>query len=437
MNVFAKRTARKQSGAALLAFLLVFVTAASFALLKDLNATATKSYRDKQTWRALAEAKAALIGRAVSHSMSPGTLLLPDRRADGNYDGYTDCPPVTVAVTNNLLLGRLPWRTPTNPIITNPCPAPPNGLSVNVRDATGERLWYVVSRNLVYDGTRTPSWPSADLLLESTSGWITVRNATGAVVSNQVAFVVFAPGEPLGYQNRTVSTPPPTPRHYLDRVIIGGTWYRNDNADQDFIIYPNSDTTPSNTDQFNDQLLYVTIDELVDIVQKRTIAEAQNALKQFYQSNLYYPFAAKLDDGTGGCDPTTFHGLLPLFNGACAPPASLTLPASFTSNKWNEHINYALAPGCDNTLPPGCSGAVWLTAGASSTYGAIVIGAGRTITQPPYADSKGGPQGLRASPSVMADYLDSVENTDGDTFYDDPGTPTTASYNDRVAGIAP
>ena len=98
---------RTEAGAALLAFLLVLLVGGSYALLGDAKSLAqrAKLEESRKTSEALAEAKAALIGYAVSAKLTPpgscatnasrcprpGDLPCPDR----NNDGYAENSPAT------------------------------------------------------------------------------------------------------------------------------------------------------------------------------------------------------------------------------------------------------------------------------------------------------------------------------------------------------
>jgi hypothetical protein len=433
----------------LLGFLLLLVIVSSFALLKDMNSMATNVERDHQTMRTLAEAKAALITWAVSHPANPGMLPFPDGRNDLNYDGTSDCP-TAATFSNALLLGRFPWRGDINP--NNPCAAPHTGISVDLRDGAGEALWYAVSRNLVHRGSApvcaSTGWPNTGLdalrinpSSAINSRWITVRNANGTLRSNRVAFVVLAPGPPVGNQNRNGTAPPAN--RYLDSVTVSGTTYSNSDtpssatAPFDFIIYPDSDTTPQAGDRFNDVLIYVTIDELLREVEKRAVAQASKELREFFRTNNYYPFPADLGGASAACDASNLTGFLPMTAGSCTGSSTLSFTQApwFTCQKWNEHIYYAVAPACTGSTL-GCSGVGFLTSGVLNNMKALVIGAGPSIVDEPYALSKGAPQ---TRPSVnVNDYLDDEENAAGDpNVYDPPGTPRTNSYNDQVSIVPP
>ena len=89
--------------------------------------------------RALRQAKAALIAYAANEQWQtykgqstdqPGALPCPDIVHDGTEaeEGDSDC----VGSTANNMIGRIPWKT----------------LGIDdLRDASGERLWYALAHN--------------------------------------------------------------------------------------------------------------------------------------------------------------------------------------------------------------------------------------------------------------------------------------------------
>ena len=215
-----RRLPKSQSGAAVLVFLLLVVVSASTLLLGKLNDRVKYSVYSPATGAALAEARDSLLSWAVNHPYNPGTMPMPDRNGDSNYDGDADC--FNGTINANLLLGKLPWRD-----MPSPCKdaATLRGLSVFATDKSGEHLWYAVSKNLVYEA---PDYPFISPgLVNKTTDWITVRNQNGTVISNRVAFILIAPGpvlsgyadcEGLSYtsQDRTGSAPG-IGRHYHRR----------------------------------------------------------------------------------------------------------------------------------------------------------------------------------------------------------------------------
>lgn len=181
-------TRKREGGAALLAAMLLLVVVSAYAFLNRLNAAASISYQQQRSARALAEAKDALIGYALTyaenHTGQPqGYLPCPDADGDGSADPPCDATGLSV-------LGRLPWRT----------------LGIEpLRDGGGECLWYAVSGP--YKALANNKAP----LTSDTDGLFEIQDAAGNTIiggaSNiRATAVVFAPGRALGNQDRS-STP--------------------------------------------------------------------------------------------------------------------------------------------------------------------------------------------------------------------------------------
>nr|VFK15173.1 MAG: hypothetical protein BECKLPF1236B_GA0070989_107311 [Candidatus Kentron sp. LPFa] len=246
----------------------------------------------EQTALALAEAKQALIGWAVSHPNAPGSLPWPDRNADGNYDGDSDCASLWSGATFNpaFLLGRLPWRGRTNP-----CERVHGGLGVDIRDGAGERLWYGVSRNLIRRYQSPAGYPliNAELANSAPFPWFTVRDAGNNLISDRVAVVLLAPGVALNGQDR--SGVAPNAKNYLD--IHGQTGI--DNADSDNCFDDNAGCGGVDGEEFvladmdsafNDRLVFITTDELVAKVERRVLNEADKVLDGYRKTMGVYPW---------------------------------------------------------------------------------------------------------------------------------------------------
>src|SRR5689334_16615031 len=161
----------RQRGQAFIIAILVLAlgTAAVFFSFYSPQSLTLKA--DQVTSDVLAQAHAALIGRAASAANRPGSLPCPDTDNDGleNWDGTnTFC-------ANNM--GRLPWQTLGLP---------------DLRDGYGERLWYALSPGFRDHAGVQP-------LNSDSAGQLTI---TGLNPISNVVAVIFAPGPVLAGQSR-------------------------------------------------------------------------------------------------------------------------------------------------------------------------------------------------------------------------------------------
>jgi len=233
---------------------------------------------ERKTALALAQAKAALLGYAAMDDNRPGSLPCSDINDDGAVFGV-DC------VADDQV-ARLPWKRLGLP---------------DIRDGSGERLWYAVSR----DFRASPGSP----INTTIDGQITIRSAAGTIINNPdaipstgVVAVIIAPGGALTRQNTALTqnrsctggggcnaelicqTPYQSvakcnPANYLD--VISGT---EDNAN--FISYQ-TPPTPFLANGFihgpikdaagativNDRILIITKNDLYSVVTFRMARE--------------------------------------------------------------------------------------------------------------------------------------------------------------------
>lgn len=326
---------RIQRGGALIIFLLVLVLAGSAALFSMLDGIGLRIERDRNTITALAEAKTALIGfsiKAVGAGTRPGNLIVPDSLTEtpANYDGSADGGCLDANASNGLplinsdinmrCLGRLPWKD--------------LGVSINSpteSDSSGVMPWYAVSGNLVDPTCLTVLNPNTLRLVNNSaltildcSGatlpypWLTVRDSSGNVVSNRVAAIVIIPGAVLGAQSRSIAA---FADQYLDTIVVSescatpcvpGT-YSNSDMDNDFILAPEN-TSVALANHFNDQLIYITIEELMAAVTTRAAGEARSVLNRYNSQNSRYPYAAALGAAVGNfiSSGVSVSGMLPI-----------------------------------------------------------------------------------------------------------------------------
>src|SRR5450830_239247 len=355
--------ANRQSGAALILIAFILGLGVTAYLIKTMNTITLAQQRDEKTYKALADAKAALIAWAVSHPNYPGQFPFPDRSGGGGYDGKSDC--YTGTFQYSFLLGQLPIVGQSNP-----CIQPHTGLGGDWTDAQGNRLWYAVSRNLVHQYQSPSSNPiiNPNIVNDPSYSWLKVLDRNGNLVSNRVAAVIIAPGEALPGQVRGLTAGASA---FLDSFKIGAATYSNASyasSDEDFVLgedtksVPLSDTSFQKPYFFNDKLVYITIDELMDALQKRVGEQVKASLKAYYSANLYYPYAANFDAVSGKkyCVKNQLSGALPIDT---APTASYS-------------CNYNRSSATDSSVSCGFDkvGAIAFTRATSSFTASAAIG---------------------------------------------------------------
>ncbi len=281
--------AHKQHGAALMLMLVILVLGAATVLVTSLNSSRLRMERDKITADALAQAKEALIGITVTYSDYPGSLPCPDTDDDGDADsgGTTGCPQY---------IGRLPWRTLGLP---------------DLRDATGERLWYTLSRNV-------RRYASVRPLNSETTGTL---NITGTYTSNNLMAIVFAPGANIGSQSRsnTQTTFCTTTGNTKKESLCATNYLEGSNANLSTEANPVAGINPNQTYQntnvaapFNDQLISISHDQLFPVIEKRIAREVKSCLDAYALVSPYkYPWAVPVSASDYTSVPNTRFGRLP------------------------------------------------------------------------------------------------------------------------------
>jgi hypothetical protein len=260
-----------QHGAAMMVMLVILVLGVAAILVSVLSSSSLKIERDKTTADALAKAKEALIARAVSDTDtatstgSPGSLPCPDADGDGSADLFAgnQCP---------YYIGKLPWKTLGLP---------------DLRDGSGEELWYALSPNFRDFGSIVP-------INSDTAGSL---NVTGTVPANNVIAIVFAAGSPLSGQNRTSTAGTcTTTGTTIAANLCASNYLEGSNANLSTAASPNSAYQSAATSStFNDQMIYITHDQLLQPVEMRIAREAKQCLDNYAaissNTNHRYPWA--------------------------------------------------------------------------------------------------------------------------------------------------
>lgn len=313
--------------------LIAIITGMGVLVLHERSRKAPAAHRDRVTELALKQAKEALIAYATTHAVltldspnGPGYFPCPDHDDDGDSDW--NCGNHAGTTGQSRRLGRLPWKTLRLP---------------DLRDSSGERLWYAVS-SVYKNSTLKPG-----LNPDTGMGTITVRDSTGNIIHDGTSgdiykaqaggavAVIIAPGSSLPRREvegavatiqdrscgggscdgsgRCTSSPEAltakcNPANYLDKAT-GESFANEDNAR----FVDANISRAGNADGFiqgpvydgerallvNDRLVIVTYDDIMHGMMQRVAAEAYHCLLEYTHNyadpvrplNLgRYPFAA-------------------------------------------------------------------------------------------------------------------------------------------------
>ncbi len=385
-------------------FLLIVLTLLAIAGVVFLNgvggslASAGRQLQQTQVGNdVLVAAKAALIGYAVQSISagnrlgnfptpdilnSAGTAISYDGLSDGNAAGSTSnkCLSSANAATNGLpgtgpatgvtskpnqrCLGKFPWRE-FNLDVGSP----------DTNDLLGQIPWLAISANL-NEWDKCLATLNSDILNSAfASGacpapanttpypWMRVVDQNGSTLSDRVVAVLIMAGPPIQTGNRTQSrTPanPGAPVDYLDVIAtplgcVTSCTATFDNADlaasvQTFIQIPPGTRYPANAENvtlagqmlnFNDALIYITIDELMPYLERRVLSEMASSLRSFKGNPATgfttYPWLQPLSSSFGdnlslSSQPQIVFGAFPFMS----LPAGAPVPHSYrTDFSWS------------------------------------------------------------------------------------------------------
>ncbi|MBK7357421.1 hypothetical protein [Propionivibrio sp.] len=338
------------------------------------------------------------------------------------------------------VIGRLPWKKLGLP---------------DLRDSSGERLWYAVSDNFKNSPRTTCTSPGQPGCLNSdTPGSLTVRNSNGTIVNDGAGTtgamaVIIAPGSVLTREDGVIQVRDAAnannPVNYLD---IGNgednTTFANGSTDG-FIngVVHGAD----NVVLVNDRVLAISYEDLMPLLEKRVTSEVANCLKDYAADPLNQgrlPWAADIVASAGGVYsdsastrfgrlPGTFintvasSGISPMKNGWTAL-CNVNL-GSWWPN-WSELVFYALADAYKpQPIPPLPTCGLCLTVNPPSSVADkrfAVIMAGRRLT----GVSGGQPRSTVPNKSVIANYLEDQNATPADDVFS--ANPSGSTFNDHL-----
>lgn len=366
---------RRQRGAVLMVMLVIVIIGSAAFLVTSLNSSSQQLQRDKLSADALAQAKDALIGYAASVQVSsssaanqprPGDLPCPDNHPIGDPNEGTPSTPCNNQADR---IGRLPWKKLGLP---------------DLRDSSGERLWYAVSANFK-NSTRIGT------LNSDTIGTITIRSAAGNILYNGctsfgagcpvagaldapygtgAVAIIIAPRSTMQRQDGTQQDRGGAgfnnPVNYLDNVTsVEDNADFVDSSNNGFIHGPVKDVTGKIT-ILNDQVIVISQNDIMQAIQKRVAAEVKSCLDEYAATNSgRYPWAVPLNNIIYSDQSGELFGRIPdtLVNtnsdsgfimqnvwGICTTHNNNV--ASTWWQQWREMVFYGLADAYKPVTPP-------------------------------------------------------------------------------------
>ncbi len=330
--------------------------------------------RQARSLRALVAARDVLIARAVkgrrdefspseTPQFRPGSLPCPDVNNDGSADG-SNC---------ENYVGRLPYKT----LETD-----------DLRDASGERLWYVLSPNF-----RPGLYPTSN-----TEGQLAL---SGAMHLRQVVALLIAPGGVVGNQSRGCDDQKDKNEC---RALNVANYLEGKNAHLIDTVAPLANEAvfeawsadSQRNPPFNDTVIAITSDMFMPQVEHRIAREALACLDAYANSNnqrFPWPTSQSQVEQTG-----TRFGRFPV--AAAFAPTEKICRGSFPYayfDAWRSLIFYGVAQAHVAHLADSASDSTgsYLTVNGDSSVKAVVILPGRPL------ESEG--QTLSARQSAEAD----------------------------------
>ena len=458
----------KQKGLALLVFVTLMATAAATVTVKALNRSSqnTQIARDKITAAALAQAKEALIGYAITYG----------DKHQGEVHGYLPCPDIdgrdlsnnpaegvsdlSCGNQNVSVIGRLPWKT----LDLTP-----------LRGGDNECLWYAVSGTYKYN-------PKTGLMNWDSNGQLQVYASDGSTLltpaDNQAVAVIFAPGTTAAGQDRSTTTASLcggnyTASNYLDAVgtFNNSTVSAHTGANSAFRIGDHA--SPS-----GDKLIFISKQEIWSAMQKRNnfLATLDNlALKTaeciaafgFHNntsSNKSLPWPALLSPSNSNdySINSNYNDIADTYSGRVPYRVNTSRSASTTGNtipypyyllqadgtncpvgwtniypwwnNWKDHLFYAISQKFkpDNGPTSSCDNEHCVQVNSTGNYAAIVAFANQKLSDQTRASSVTDSQRGVASNYLEGRNASNIANSHSDGNENYQTGATSSAFNDII-----
>lgn len=412
----------KQQGFALILLIAIITGATASFAVKIINGN-NRIARDRITQTALAQAKDALIGYAITYADThtdsvqvQGYLPCPD--VDGRDIGNNPAEGIAELGCGNRdvsAIGRLPWRT----LDLDP-----------LHDGNGECLWYAVSGSYKNN-------PKTGLMNWDTNGQFQVYASDGTTLltpaDNQAVAVIFSPGSATTGQNRAGQAAPVCGGNYTAGNYLDASGAFNNAAPSATAGAPSQFRFGDPDLPSGDRMVFITRSDIWNALQRRS--DFMNKLDALTQKSaeciagfgarnridgtmstanksLPWPARTSLVDysqNTGYNDhDNLFAGRVPYLvntsrgqSGNAIPSPYYLLqadgancPAGWAAlypwwDNWKDHLFYAIGQKFrpDNNATGACDNSHCLHANGSGNYAAIVIFANKGLSNQTRAGS--------------------------------------------------
>jgi hypothetical protein len=450
---------RHERGAALMIMLLILVLGVSAVLATSLADRSRSTARIRDSAAALAEAREALIGYAITYdAANPGTLgalPCPDINTTGSF-AEGEAHGTACLARYRSVMGRFPWKT--------------LGLEP-ARGDIGECLWYAVSGSWKAAGANRP-----EMLNPDTSGQFRVIAGdgvsvlSGATASERPVAIIIAPGAVLAGRTRTtLAAGVPqcagnyTAPNYLDRHAASGidnaTLASTADAIDDFLA------ADAGQADFNDQVVFVTRAEIEDRLMGRADVQAKLQdlteavakciadygrrnpggaadrrlpwpapvdLAQYRSDNQYDDTPAgalsgRVADRVNDSNAQTANTLARVLtncNAAAVPEWTVEMLTLWRN--WKDHLFYAVAGSFRPDASPHSSCGTCLTVNGAGSYAAVVMFSGARLAALGQA---------RDEPPLDADTRNDIANyLEGRNAANHPNAGGNSDYESAAAG---
>ncbi len=274
---------RRQRGLALLILLMIVSLSASYLLLKTFNKSSSTLAvtRNNRTQVALMQAKQALLTYAATVGAEKSMDL---SKIYPGVPGYLPCPDLGASMTTTVAEGQAA-STCGSPLVSQIGRLPWYSLGLDaLKDSSGECLWYAVSGTYKaalngVTGVSTSNmmnWDTRGLFDVFADGGVNYLTGGSNPATRAVA-VIFAPGARLNAQDRTptaVSSPNTGAPNCGGNYTVASYLESANGVDNTSVVSSAADTivqfiAGNKSDTFNDQLVYITREELWTAIKKR------------------------------------------------------------------------------------------------------------------------------------------------------------------------